>query len=490
MLVFRSSDDESVFEEFVETLAPHHPPLGFREVSLQETGDAAFTQGFVECCKDLASRQVFGQAFTTVLALSASCQSECGIRGLWYLLPLLASGLVEIRLQFGSNIPFPLLLSFFNMLVAQLEGQTRFARVRLLDLTLNLHSFESGQRLTLSSVILRACSAARFTTFLAIPVDLLSVDWSTLFHTLSCLTELQELSFHPGKLPIASPVAGRTTRTHDKLENLTKLAICASLATCVDVIEALHCPISTLWIECNSICTAADVSTTIRRIESACLLSQERSQQALSPLSPTLNITPAAMNSPFRVISLPAVQWISSLTHLDVRLTGGNPGSAILEAFYPLCSIKVFAISCPFPLTYDEHTITDLLSCWKDVEFLSLNPRPSRGLGLGILPSATVLKDVARCGPHLREFRSCLDGFDLARGPELGYVQTWESLRVLDLGYSIGPMDNNSLDKALDYVARLFPRLDSVSAVAHDSDYEKWPTALAQAFRQRRLFSG
>lgn len=462
-----------------------------REVSVQESTDNPFTASFVEHCQVLTNERILGHVFNTVTTFSAVCQTDYGIRALWHLLPLLMESVTELRLELGPHVSFSILLPFLCMLSNQFEGQTRegqtrFARVRSLYIDTGIHRFEAGQRLSLSSAIMNVCSTARSIQFLAIPVDVLAVSWDSCFEVLLSLTGLEELSFYPGKLFASSSVVSHVRNSGEGLKQLKQLYICAPLELCANVVQALGCSLSVLRIECEGLATANSMANAFQKIQSSCQQMQARPHQSLSSLSPLLLASPAAMDSMFFIRGLPTVQLVSSLTHLDIKLTSGDSSQVKLEALYPLCLMKTFTISCPLPLMYDRHQLTDLLSCWPQIECLSLNPRPSQGLGIGVLPSAKVLRDVARCGSCLREFRACLDAFDLSMADELGAsdTRTWDSLRLLDLGYSIGPKDRNGVQRALSCILQLFPSLDAIGDMPHESAADEWAMELARAFRR------
>ncbi len=456
-----------------------------REVSVQESADNPFTASFVKHCQVLANGPL-GHVLNTVSMFSAVCQTDYGLRALWYLLPPLMDSVAELRLELGRQISFALLLPFLRMLTNQLEGQTQFARVRSLYIDVGIHRFEAGQRLSLSSAIMNVCSAARSIQFLAIPADVLAASWDSCFEVLYSLIGLEELSFYPGKLFVSPSVVGHVRNSGEGLKLLKQLYICAPLDLCANVVQALGCSLSVLRVECEGLATANSMANAFQKIQSSCQQMQARPHQSLSSLSPLLLASPAAMDSMFFIRGLPTVQLVSSLTHLDIKLTSGDSSKVKLEALYPLCLMRTFTISCPLPLMYDRDQLTDLLSCWPQIECLSLNPRPSQGLGIGVLPSAKVLRDVARCGSCLREFRACLDAFDLSMADELGAsdTRTWDSLRLLDLGYSMGPKDHNGVQKALSCILQLFPSLDAIGDMPHESVADEWSMELACAFRR------
>lgn len=449
---------------------------------MEETCNRSFDARFVVQCQQLAETLQLGQTLASVVTLGIVCESDCGLRSLWHLVPLLLQGLTTVHIKLGSHISAHIVKSFFEFLADQLEGQSRFTRLINFHVDLEIDHLNAGDRLNLALAIIHACTTARLLRCLVVPIDLLSVAWDVFFDSITCLSELSELSLSPGKLELIPPVAG-TPRARNKLEKLTLLSIDAPLELCADVVEALSCSLAKLRLVCNEVCAGTSMSDTFVRIRSHCLQSQAQ-VQSLSPLPGIFSPSQSTISSMFHVRGLPMPVMVSSLTHVDIRITGGRSDMVDLRAFFALCAMQKFSLVCPFVLLYDRDMIADMLACWPRVESVTLNPRPSNGLGLGLLPPIRVLEDVARCGPSLYEFRACLDGFSLGEWPGSNLVQ-WEQLRKLDLGFSIGPVIQVHTERTLDYVLRLFPALDELTVTRQDG--EQWPMALAREFQRRRL---
>lgn len=276
-----------------------------REVSVQESTGNPFTASFVEHCQVLTNERILGHVFNTVTTFSAVCQTDYGIRALWHLLPLLMESVTELRLELGPHVSFSILLPFLCMLSNQFEGQTRFARVRSLYIDMGIHRFEAGQRLHLSSAIMNVCSTSRSIQFLAIPVDVLAISWDSCFEVLLSLTGLEELSFYPGKLFASSSVVSYVRNPGEGLKLLRQLSLCAPLDLCANVVQALGCSLSVLRIECEGLATANSMAHAFQKIQSSCQQMQARPHHSLSPLSPLLLPSPAAMDSMFGYPRLP-----------------------------------------------------------------------------------------------------------------------------------------------------------------------------------------
>ncbi|KAI0700726.1 hypothetical protein BC835DRAFT_361028 [Cytidiella melzeri] len=480
-LVFRPSDDEeATFLQLIQSTQDYNP-LPVRGLEVLETRAKCFGAAFVDQCRQVAERPELQQSFASVVAFSASFESDIGFRSAWYLIPLLVLGLTDVRLQFGRHLSCTMLRSFFNFVSGQLEGQTRFSRVRTMHIDIAIDHLDAGDRLNLVEAILKACRAAPFLQRLAVPVDVLAVAWDAFFTSVSYLPELSELAFYPGKLVVPFPVDGRRT-SYDKMEQLRTLSINAPLAFCANVVDALSSSLARLNLEFDGLRTRSEMTDAFTTIRSSCV-DHRGPVQLLSPLADISSPSPSAVSSMFRVRGLPAPVMVSSLTHLDIKVTRGKIDSTDLTALFTLRGMQSFSLSCPSPLLYGKETIADMLSCWPAIQSLSLNPRPSSGLGLGLLPPLAILADVARCGQSLRKFCACLDGFSMVDLADLNRLRSWHVLRELNLGSSVGPMDGHHIEQTLDYILALFNSLEMISV--EDEGGEAWSTALAFSFKRR-----
>ncbi|KAI0346832.1 hypothetical protein BDW22DRAFT_464375 [Trametopsis cervina] len=472
-LILRPSDDiGSILQEFVNN---HNVTPFIKELQVLETEDKPFNAFFPKQCQQ-AVEQSHGSFSGTVVALTASCTSDSGIRSLWYMVQLLASGLTEIRLDIGGNVPFALLRSFFVFLGERIRSQHRFSRVGLFHVNVKLDRLDAGERLNLCVAVLDAIKASHHLRSLALPLDLLAIAWDASFDAIFKLHTLTEIIFHPGVLHTPSPSSRSTVTSQQKLQQLEKLSIAAPLSFCADIVQTLSALFSTLRLECDELRGAADMEDAILRINNACL--PTHSTPPLSPLLELYSPTPFSM---FSVRGLHMPSLASSITHLNLLINKSGFEPVDLRALLPLSGMETFTLSHPYPIFYDSQMISDLLTCWTRIRELSLNPRPSQGLGFGVLPSLMILEDVARCGPSLHEFHALLDGYSFEL-PASAIRHSWQTLQVLDLGFSVGPTDEEHTRIVLDYLASLFP-MDNLTLVTQSCN--EWAVALAKASRRR-----
>lgn len=428
-----------------------------------ESKGATFEQRFPAICRKVADEQ--RKVFPSVVALSATCESVSGLWSLQYLLSTITQ-LLELRLKTGSRISADVLLAFLHFIT-----RNRLQHIEVLDLDLDFAGFNLGQRLNISSSVVELLPTLPNIHSVAFPVDILTYCRGAVFNAISTLPALRRLSMYSGGIPPLSWLGGQAERgVNTSCRTLTEVSLIASPTHCADILETLSAPISTLRLQWADLRHIDEMNAVFRRISNACV------QDPCCPLSPLgLMLSPSvfSVDSIFLQGGTPNTVRSSTLTYLEIMISQGSSENVDLRCLGSLRELRTCIITHPNPLYYDEETITDLLSCWPRITSLSLNPRPRDGLGIGHLPSIRVLEAIARCGQELNDFHALLHGFEnlsLCQKSSL----SWECLRYLDLGYSVGSTRHDDLLDTAQYILSLFPRVE----IVHE-DCGEWPVSLS-----------
>lgn len=362
-----------------------------------------------------------------------------------------------------------LLISFLKQ-----EGDYQITQYKLSDAT--LVKLDPAQRLDAILAILNVLSSFRRLQSLTMPIGVFTACPTVAIRTLSRLPELKALSFIPGLLsvPPFPPCPLGPSPYFEVLQKLDALSIVSSLTICADAIQILAASPRKLTLECGEPGCEENMATSVQRIIEAMSHTPSLHQALRIGHAPT----PRGMGEVIFPTDVPQVVMTCIITELTLNFRGHSPPQVDLRSLFSLAMLQVLSIAHPDPLSYDGHIIGDMLACMPRLYSLSLNPRPSNGLGPTSLPLATILQDVARCAPLLKRFHALLDFFVLPDSRLSLPVLSHESVQYLDLGFSIGSMSEDDLPKAVDWLIPLFPKVEVERYGCGD-----WSAAFAHAHR-------
>lgn len=427
---------------------------------------------FVDLSARVTVRSDFRRLFPHIVALKTQCESSHCLRATIHWIVGLGHSLTSLSLR----LPPSATADVQTVALRAMRGRAPY--LQRLEIDADLRGLTEGQALDLALQVVAFCDDLRSLTSLSLPVEVLETAWQVHSQAVSGLPLLQELELNT---QTRTALSRRPPTRSGGFSSLHTLRIRGPMFQCADIVGATSRSIKRLDIRCDFLEETHAITGTLRAItnyfsaSAPCVASRGRSPRG------THAIAPANLNALFSPHGIPSPVRLSDLTDVELTFTQGSLESAHLRTFAPLLSahaLRRLSIRYPYALSYSLDDLGDMLSSWHHIQSLSLNPRPSSGIGsLSTTPSIGVLSAAARCGPSLRDFHCLVEGFGSCRPlPE----HTWApSLLTLDMGHSLGTCRRFEVQEAAKYIRNLFRVVD-----VETEDCSDWVVDVAAAFRE------